>query len=205
MPRRVACLMFTAAVTSSAMAAQATIGGVSFSLPPPAGFCELSDANASDHRLLTADDEVLAKGGNKLLSFTADCQQLADWRESKRQLLDAFSQYQMPFSTINMPPSETIQQTCATLRAEGDKILANQTPDMKARMEAAVKNVRLNQNSFLGVLAEDSNACYAGTIQQLHTEAGTEKTQLALFAITIVKNKSIFVSPTFAPIHAMPT
>lgn len=61
MPRRVACLMFTAAVTSSAMAAQATIGGVSFSLPPPAGFCELSDANASDHRLLTADGECWPK------------------------------------------------------------------------------------------------------------------------------------------------
>jgi hypothetical protein len=192
MLRRLACLLIAVAVPLSAMAAQATLGGTSVNLPAPRGFCELSDDNASDHRMLTILGDALAKSGNKLLSQAVDCQQLDDWHSNKRQLIDDYSQYQTPLSTIDGPPSETIKQTCATLRSEGDKIAANQTPDIKARMEAAVKNLKLNENIFLGVLAEDPNACYGGTVQQLHTEVGTEKTQLTLFAVTAVKNKTMF-------------
>jgi hypothetical protein len=50
----------------------------------------------------------------------------------------------------------------------------------------------MNETRFIGVLAEDANACYAALIQNIHTEAGTDKTQITAFAITTIKNRSVF-------------
>jgi hypothetical protein len=177
---------------SHAMAAQATMGDVSIALPAPAGFCDMSDSNPSDNRMITIVTDLVGKSGNKLLGMSADCRQLDDWRAGKRQLLDDFAQYQAVAAIINSPPSETIPQSCATLRAEGNKIVSNQMPDVKERVEEALKNVKMDETRFIGVLSEDPNACYGGLIQQLHSEAGTDKTQLNLFAVTIIKNRNIF-------------
>ena len=181
------------ATPSISVAAQVNMGNVTINLPPPAGHCELMESNASDKRMLTLNRDLLIKGGNKLLSMSADCGQLNDWRVGKRQLLDDFAQYQASISTINKAPAATIEQSCAILRNEGSKIVAQKMPDIKARVEAAVEKLKVNETSYIGVLAEDPNACYAAIIQQLHTEVGTDKTQLTLFAITIVKNRGIYV------------
>jgi hypothetical protein len=59
--------------------------------------------------MLTLIRDLLNKGGNKLLSMSADCGQLNDWRVGKRQLLDDFAQYQASMSTINKAPVATIE------------------------------------------------------------------------------------------------
>jgi hypothetical protein len=182
-----------AGAASSAPAAEATIGDVSVSLPPPGGFCELSATNSSDQRMVSTLTDLLTKSGNKLLAMSADCGQLADWRTGKRKLLDDYAQYQTPIASMDKLPSETVAQTCATLRAEGNKILANQMPDIKARVESTLSQIKMNETSFIGVLAEDPDACYAGLIQKIHTEAGTDKTQVTMFAVTLTKAKSVFV------------
>jgi hypothetical protein len=186
-----AVLLVTAAA-SSAFAAQANIGGVTINLPAPSGFCELSNSDASDKRMITTLTDLLAKSGNKLLSMSADCRQLSDWHTGKQQLLDDYAQYQTPIASMDQPPSETVAQTCNTLRQEGNKILANQLPDIKARVESTLSKIKLNETSFLGVLAEEADACYAGLVQRIHTEANTDKTQITVFAISIVRNKSVF-------------
>jgi hypothetical protein len=169
------------------------MGDVSLNLPPPKGFCELSVSNASDKRMLTIVGDLLTQSGNKLLGMSADCKQLTDWRSARRQLLDDYAQYQSSLSAIDKPPAEPVAQTCATLRAEGNQIVSEQMPDLKARVEAALKKVKMNQTTFIGVLAEEPRACYAGLIQQIHTETGIDKTQLSLFAVTAVKNRTVFV------------
>jgi hypothetical protein len=181
------------AATSTAMARHVSMGNVSVNLPPPRGFCELLDTNSSDKVMLTTVGGLLSQSGNKLLGMSAECGQLADWRSSRRQLLDDYAQYQTSLALIDTAPSETIQQTCATLGGKGNKIVSDQTPELKARVEAALKKVKMNQTSFIGVFAEEPRACYAGLIQQLHTAAGTDKTQLCLFAVTAVKNRTVFV------------
>jgi hypothetical protein len=181
------------ATPSTSVAAQATMGDVTINLPVPAGHCELMESDPSDTRMLTLNRDVLKKGGNKLLSMSADCGQLNDWRVGKRQLLDDYAQYQTSISTIDTAPAATIEQTCTFLRNEGRKVVAQKMPDIKARVEAAVEKLKVNETSYIGVLAEDPNACYAGIIQQLHTEVGTDKTQLTLFAVTIVKSRAIYV------------
>jgi hypothetical protein len=184
--------LLVAAASSSALAAQANIGGVSVNLPPPGGFCELNESNASDKRMITTLTDLLQKSGNKLLGMSADCQQLSDWHTGKRQLLDDYAQYQTPIGSMDKPPSETVAQTCQTLRDQGNKILANQLPDIKKRVESTLSKIKMNEASFLGVLAEDADACYAGIVQKIHTEANTDKTQITVFSVSIVKNKSVF-------------
>jgi hypothetical protein len=180
-------------IGASALAAPATIGGVSINLPAPRGFCNLSELNPSDKRMITTLSPLLEKSGNKLLVMSADCRQLADWHTGARQLLDDYAQYQTPIASMDKPPSETIAQTCTTLREEGNKILADEMPDIKSRVESTLSKIKMNETSFLGVLGEDATACYAGLIQKIHTEAGTDKTQITVFAISLVKNKSVFI------------
>jgi hypothetical protein len=182
-----------AAATSSVMAAETTIGGVFINLPPPAGFCEFTDSDPSDRRMITAVTDLVVKMGNKLLGISADCQQLADWRTGNRQLLDDMGQYQTSIRLMDQPQTEPVKQTCAFLRAQGDKLVADKLPDMKSKVEGALERVKINDASFMGVLAEDRTACYSGLLQKLRTEIGTDKTQVVLFATTIVKNKSVFV------------
>jgi len=179
--------------TSMTIAADAMVGGVQNNLPPPAGFCDLGDSDPSDKRMLSTVADLVTKLGNKLLGMSADCRQLGDWRSHKRSLLDDFSQYQAPLSLIDKPMPEPVKQTCATLRTQGDQLVAEQFPDMKARVESAMEKVKLNNMSFMGVLAEDATACYAALLQKLHTEVGTDKTQVVMIAATVVKNKNVFV------------
>jgi hypothetical protein len=193
---RLLCVAALAMAATGAMAADAVLGGVSIHLPPPAGFCELSESNPADNRMVTTIGGLVGKAGNKLLNMSADCQQLADWRANKRKLLDDYGQYQTPvaqMSELVASPADAIKNTCASLRTQGSQIVANQAPDLKARIEETLKTVKMNEVNFLGVLAEDANACYAGQLQKMQTETGTEKTQIVLIGIAIVKNKNIFV------------
>lgn len=145
--------------------------------------------------MLTVVGGLVTKAGNTLLSMTADCGQLTAWRAHKRPLLDDYTQYQAATATMesSAPPSESIAQTCATLRASGEKFVADSESTTKANVEKVLTKVKINETAFVGVLAEEPTACYAGMIQKMHTEADTDKTQLIVFAITIVKNKSIFL------------
>ncbi len=181
-----------AAATSSAFAAQANIGGVVINLPPPGGFCELGESNASDKKMYTTLGPLLEKSGNKLLAMSADCRQLAEWHTGKRLLLDDYGQYQTPIGSMDKPSTETVAETCTTLRKQGEQILANQLPDIKKRVESTMSKIKLNETKFIGVLGEDNDACYAALIQKIHTEANTDKTQITAFAISLVKDKSVF-------------
>jgi hypothetical protein len=173
-----------------------TIGDVSISLPPPAGFCELSADNPADSRMAMIIGGVVAQGGNKLLNMSADCQQLAGWHAGGRPFLDDYGQYQTLIDQMDQRvalPEAAIHQTCATLRAQGNAIVSNASSDIKSAIEGALKTVKVNGLSFAGVFAEDQTACYAGEIESMQTTTGTQKIQLIPIAITVVKNKTVFV------------
>jgi len=70
----------------------------------------------------------------------------------------------------------------ATALARGNLRALNQLLDIKARIENTLSTIRMNETSFLGVLGQDADACYAGPVQKMHTEANTEKIQITAFA-----------------------
>jgi hypothetical protein len=195
MPKRLGLLVVVlAAIPLSAMAVEVTIGTESINLPTPRGFCEMSESNASDKSMITTLRDLIAKSGNKMLAMDADCGQLAAWHAGKRPLLDDFFQYQTPIAAMGSSTTpEQVRSTCADMRAEGDKLAAKAHTDNKSRIESALEGMKVNETTFIGVLAEEPTTCYAGLIQKFHTQANTDKVQLTLIAVTIVKNKSVFL------------
>jgi hypothetical protein len=183
-------------IAAGASAKDAKIGEASIDLVMPAGFCELDEKYPADARALTSLGKLISGGGNQLLAFAADCQQLADWRVGKRAVLDDFVQYQTPVRFADKPlevaPGAFIKQFCAVLRTQGEKLLSAAAPDINSRIEEALRLVKVNETTFVGVLAEDSTACYTALLQKLKTETGPDKTQTAVNAITIVKGKVVY-------------
>jgi len=185
--------LFLAAAVSGASGLEALLGDVFVTLPPPAGFCDLSPRYEFDGRMVTIIARSIEKTGNKLLSMSADCGQLAEARAGRRRLLDDYAQYQTQIAAMTKPPAESVAQTCTTLRSRSNTIGSDLWPDIKARIDSTLKKIKMNESIFLGVVAEDANACYAALIQKLRTEAGTEKTQVAVYAVTIIRNRSMAV------------
>jgi hypothetical protein len=178
------------------MAAQATLEGVTINLPVPTGFCELSQDHPTDQRLLDTIGEALAKArGNQLLAMSADCQQLEEWRDGRR-LLGDYGQYQAPH--IASANEETFRQTCAALRQQGGRSFANLKNEAKAKMEDTIRQMKVNEQRFVGFLGEDPTACYVALLQKLKAEEGADVAQLTVLAITMVKGKFVFVN-RYAP------
>jgi hypothetical protein len=176
------------------LAKDVKIGSVTVALPAPDGYCELIEREPSDARALKIFGDLLAKMQSELLAVAADCGQLKDWRVGAQPVLDDYVQYQtlQAARDADLSGRPVIKEECATLRTQGEKMVAALGPDAVARVEEAVKGAKLNEPVFLGVLAEDAKTCYFGLLQKGRTEAGTEKTQLTVSATTIVKGKLVY-------------
>lgn len=194
MMNRLSLALLAALACSPCLARDATLGRTTVTLTVPPGQCELDRANAGDGRLLQAVDKAI--GTNKLLAMHADCKQHTDWRAGKRGLLEDFSQYQVASQFIDAPPepapANALKQLCATLRAEGERMMVGMASDMKARVEEAIKNAQVNQSRFLGVMAEDPTACYSAIVQRLKSETGKDVTIVGLFAAVYLKGKPVY-------------
>jgi hypothetical protein len=178
----------------SGVAKDVQIGSATLSLPTPEGYCELVEQQPSDARVLKVIGDLAAGAQNDLLIVAADCGQLDTWRAGKLLSLDDYVQYQTPTPARNsiFPRAESIKEFCATTRAQGETKISGVAPDINARLEAAVKGAKFNETSFLGVLAEDADACYFGLLLRIRTETGAEKTQVTVSATTFVRGKIVF-------------
>jgi hypothetical protein len=87
---------------------------------------------------------------------------------------------------------QIIKQICAATRAQAEKWVAERGPDVNSRIEAALEGVKVNDTSFIGVLAEEPAACYPALLQKMKTQVGTDKTQVAMYAITAVKGTLVY-------------
>ena len=190
------CLFLDAASDATAGQIKVKVEGVSIVLPIPAGFCELTSGNPIDQGMLGTIGDALAKArGNQLLAMSADCRQLADWREG-RGLLGDYGQYQAPRTAS--ANDETFRQTCAALRSQGGRSFANLKGDAKTRMEESIQQMKVNEQRFAGFLGEEGTACYVALLQRLKAEDGPDVTQLTVLAITMVRGKFLFVN-RYAP------
>jgi hypothetical protein len=182
------------AAAGSGLAKDVKIGSVTVTLPAPEAYCELIEQEPSDARALKVFGGLVAGMQGELLAVAADCGQLKAWRAGTQPVLDDYAQYQTLTAAkdSDLPRSRMVKETCTVLRAQGEKMMAQISPNVASRVEAAVKGAKLNEPVFLGVLAEDADVCYFGLLQKVRTEAGTEKTQVTISATTIVKGKVIY-------------
>jgi hypothetical protein len=187
--------VLVAGFAGSSAARDAQIGAAALTLPAPQGFCELTEQQPADVRLFNVIGDLVSATKNELLAVSADCAQLEAWRAGKVATLDDYVQYQTPVDAMDSTATrgEAVKEICASARAEGGKSVAGATTDLNGRVDAAVKGAKFGETGFLGVLAEDADACYFGMLLKAHTEGGgAEESQLMISAATVVKGKVIF-------------
>jgi hypothetical protein len=176
-------------------AKDAQIGAAAVALPAPKGYCELTEQQPADVRLINVIGDLVAANKNELLAVAADCGQLEAWRAGKLATLDDYVQYQAPIDAMaaTVTRGEAVKEVCASARAEGNKNFATAATDIGSRVDAAVKGAKFGETGFLGVLAEDADACYFAILVKAHTEGGGgEESQLMISAATVVKGKVIY-------------
>jgi hypothetical protein len=182
-------------VSGAVAAADAKIGDVPLRLPQPAGYCELDPVLASDAPLIGRLHTTMTKTGNRLLVISADCGELRDWRNGKRQDLDHMAQYQTIIELENEPlpstPEQMIKNYCANMNTLGSQSTGATAQDAQERAELASKLLRLNEIRFLGVVAEDPFVCYAATLQKFKIDTHDPTTQLAIIATTLLRGKVV--------------
>jgi hypothetical protein len=184
------------AFVSPGMAKDFQVGSATIVLPVPEGYCELSEQQSADARVIDVIEDLVAGTQNELLAVSADCGQLQAWRAGKLPTLDDYAQVQTPISgrDADVPRAATVKELCASMRAEGGKSIAEATPDLNTRVEAAVKGGKFNETGFLGVLAEDADVCYYGLQTKNRAENGVEETQVVVSATTVVKGRVVSYS-----------
>jgi hypothetical protein len=178
--------LILAAGVSGASGLEAMLGDARVTLPPPAGFCELTPRYAFDGRTVAQTSTSFQKAGSRLLAVSADCGQLHEARAGRQRRLDDLAQYNVEIAEMEKPPTESIAQVCARTRQAGAP-----EGDVGARLAESVDNVRTGETRFFGIVAEDKNACYVAILQKYRTEAGRERTHVGMIAVTIISNRSI--------------
>jgi hypothetical protein len=182
-------------LSAGAIAKEVKVGTAAVILPSPHGYCDLDTTHTAEARAVSDTERMLST--NRLLAFSADCEQLAEYRATKGAApLDNFAQYQTFASWENRPlpgqPEAIIKWVCRNMRAQGERIAFNATSDIKARTEEVLKNVKVNDIQVLGVVGEEPFACYVALLKKFRSVDSSEKTQAVALVITIVNFKLIY-------------
>jgi GYF domain 2 len=164
---------------------------------PPSGYCYLEQGQDSE-LLATVPSATLAHTSNRLLSVSAHCTELRQFRQRQRSALWHYSQYQVVRSMEAKPASAaTVRAACEATREQSEKIASDLKNKTQAAFDAAKQNVKVDQMRPMGVLAEEPTACYVGQLQKA-TIAGATLEIAGVYAITTLKERLIFYY-IFAP------
>lgn len=185
-------LLILSAFITTAVSQEAKLGATSVRLPTPTGYCQLTESNNVDGRLISLLRESIRP--NQVLGQFANCTQLADWRSGKIANLDDVFYYSARESmtrTETQASENDVKEFCDFVRAEGDKLFPSAMSEPKRRMEQALEGLKLNEARLLGILKQEPWACYWGMLQSLQTPGGGSKTNLTISVITLLKNKLV--------------
>lgn len=202
MIRFTALALLSCVLSVAATAADVRIGDVSLHLPPPPGYCEMDAVLASDAPLIARMHTTLTNTGNRLLAMSADCAELKEWRDGRKQALDHAAEYQTVLRFENEPLPDTAENVlksyCSGMRTLGERSMPGVPADAQERAEQASKILKPNEMIFLGVVAEEPLVCYGVILQKVKLLSDAENPQVAMFAAMILKGK-ILLLYLFAP------
>src|SRR5262245_16640042 len=97
------------------VAKEAKVGSATLVLPSPPGYCDLDTARTAEAHAVSVTERMLST--NRLLAFSADCQQLAEYRATKGATpLDNIAQYQtlVRWESRQLPgaPEAVVKRVC---------------------------------------------------------------------------------------------
>jgi len=192
MPNRLMMAALCAMLAGPAFAADADLGGVKLKLDPPSAYCELDSAQASDKRMIDFVTASLRNGGIDLLGASADCAELREWRSGKMPFVKHFSQYQISTSRRRTSfPVSSVKSECEELRTQGAKITSDSVASVNEAIRKANQDISVQGATFLGIVGDDPSGCYAAMFQKYKAENGTSVSQLNVFFVGSIKDRSL--------------
>lgn len=177
--------------TSGVLAKDVNVGPVTISLPLPPGYCELDEGQLADARAI--NNQRLKSPGARVLGMSAGCSELAPWRSGGR-LLEHFALYGVlkadEAKPLPMAPSAFVHQLCGEGRKASGQIGPETLDQTQLRLDRSARELKVG-GRVMAVLAEDPLVCYLAMVLKLRTELGSDKTQLMMWANTVVKGKPL--------------
>lgn len=172
-----------------------TLGSTPFWLEPPSGHCFLDAKHPADARLHGVLQRIFSTD-IRLIGGFADCEQLKAWRSGKRKTLRDYGKFLTPLAVLDKraagSPRKLVATMCNTMRTQGGEFSLKGRRRLKAQFERALASAKMNESRSLGVIDEDSHACYFGMLQKLRTESGEVKTQIDVSVAAIISGKMIY-------------
>ena len=192
MLNRLMVAAFGVALAGQAFAADVDLGGVKLKLDTPAAYCDLDSTQQNDKRMIDFVTASLRNGGIDLLAASADCGELRDWRSGKIPFVKHFSQYQISASRRRASfPVSSVKSECEELRTQGAKITSDSVGSVNDAIQKANKDISVQGATFLGIVGDDPNGCYAAMFQKYKAENGTSVSQLNVFFVGSIKDRSL--------------
>lgn len=174
----------------------AQIAGIEVKLPVKAGDCALERGNPIDVRAIELVERLIAPSNVLHLSST-NCNDLAAWRGGAIPNLKDYMQVQSGVALQGQSfvgqEKLVISGNCKAMREQGGTLVNSAAATIKQRLEQAQQQALIQNVSLLGALDEDEYGCYTGLLIGGQTEQGEPKTQLCVFATTVLNGKVVFL------------
>lgn len=187
-----ACLALFFTLPTTAQGAIFEVDGKKIVVPLPVGFCELG-GNPVDEAMLSHSRKIMASM-NRVLTMFADCGELVELRNGRREQLGAYGQVlaaapQGTVLSIKAPRQEFIAKM---VQGANGGAFQKSLKEAETSVKSRHPNAGIQEN--LGVLDSDDSAAYVGVVLNGPTAGTATRRLLGVTGITVVKQVAISVN-----------
>jgi hypothetical protein len=174
------------------------MGDTTFNLVVPSGFCVSDPRNSADTKFVSYLAKLLENSKNKLIRTLIDCRQLQARRADASKAIFDYLNYYFPVASentkLNGDTQATRKQLCDELREQNDATLED-VPQIVEKTAREMKTQGgVNSTKYLGVLAADAHACYAGLLVSVRDGKGNVTLIYTIVARTALRHKDLWMA-----------
>lgn len=169
------------------------IGGREIYMEVPDEQCVLGGADQNEAMLLEILDTANA-GLNAVLMAFANCVELQQWKQGRRESLDEFGYIATPAEVAEIPGQNAYnavlhREFSEMPEAEFGRLLGLTDGRAQAKLDELVIGAQIHQTIPLGYFGFDDYGTYMGLIQRMSSARVGEKTLISMFASIVVNNR----------------
>ena len=160
---------------------------------PPVGYCEAGN-QPTDSSLIEPLKQALGNG-NKLLMAFADCIELEEYRDGKRDFIENYGQY------LAQTPKGQLRKFEGVKRSEFleamNEILENKgvpLEEVEAKINQRLPDLNIELRQNLGLIGKDSNGLYTGMVAKMQESPGNYRQFVGVTSYTFVKEFAVSVN-----------
>lgn len=174
------------------------MGGTSFNLVVPQGYCEPNRSNSGERVFADYIDKAMENSKSRVMRTIARCTELQARRANSSANIFDYIVYYFPQSVENTTLQGNRQanrkDVCDDLRHQTDDAVKD-VPDIvektarEMRVQTAVKSIQ-----YLGVLDEDSHGCYAALLSRNADGKGNVYVMYVMVVRTVIHGKDLWAA-----------